>query len=360
MIDSLEYKPNLKEAVARMKRFWNLEEPLDRVPVEIYLPMSDERKADGSFFGRLNEYMELMEEYFKRHSEVDDEYFPQLAPQYGHAAISALCGSQIKVLSHTVWSVPFIDDLAMADDLFIDWENDWGKRFREDYEIIIERSKGKYATGPYEIEGVSDTYSALRGPEKMFYDFYDNPSGAHKLAGRITDILIEFGKWCNKNIAQRQNILGGLTNVYGIWMPEDSCITTEDASVMYSRQFYCSYIKEHTQRLASAFNKTLIEVHDEGTHQIKEFGDTRGIDLMTINNPLKMDAEHRNDIRNLLGKRAFRIGAEPDEIEELLEFTGLKGILLATTASSVESARKILENIMRITQKLKKKSKEGE
>jgi len=318
MIESLEFKSNLQEAVRRMKNFWNMEEPTDRIPVIINLPKSDIRKADGSFFGKLDLYEDYMEEYFIRHSAINDEFFHQVVPQYGHAIISALCGGEITAVSHTVWSKPFINDISEAKNLVLNWDNEWERRFMEDYEKLIEKARGKYVAGIYETEGVSDTLSAIRGPENMFYDFYENPYDAWHMAKRVTDILIEFSSWNHKHIAARHNVLGGTVSLYSIWMPQGSCVTTEDASVMYSGEYYRKNIKEHTERLASSFTKTLMEVHDEGTHQIKEFGGTSGISIMTIGNPLKMKQEHREDVRKLLGSVNFYIYIQPDEIEDVM------------------------------------------
>ncbi len=352
MIEELEFKPNLKEAVTRMKRFWNLEEPSDRVPVVIRLPKSDVMKADGSFFGKLDSYIEFMEEYFERHAFVNDEYFPQVVPQYGHAIISALCGAHIIPSAHTVWSQPFIEDLRSVDDLYLNWNNEWGRKFTEDYEILMEKAKGKYITGIYETEGVSDTLSALRGSESMFYDFYDDPEGARCMAKRVTDILIEFTQWNHKFIGERQNVSGGVISVYSFWMPQGSCVTTEDASVMYSGEYYRENIKEHTERLASSFTKTLMEVHDEGVHQIREFGNTTGISIMAIGNPLKMEKRYRDDIRKLLGKVNFYIYVRPEEINDVLDFTGTKGIMLNISADSIKMADDIMERVCEATERV--------
>ena len=192
--------------------------------------------------------------------------------------------------------------------------------------------------GEYEIEGVSDTLAALCGAENILTDFYEDPLAADTLTGRVTDILIEFVKWNNKEIGGRQNLLSGMTTGYGIWMPRDSCVTAEDCTVMCGNIYYQNHFKAHTQKLAQSFNKTLIEVHMEGNHQIKEFGNTYGISMMTIENLSDMDSEYRNDIKTLLGKRNFLINTHPDHMEKVLEFTGIKGIMLAIDAPSAQEA----------------------
>lgn len=349
MPSGLEFKPNLAEAVERMRRLWNLEEPLDRVPVHIALPAPPGKRADGSFFGRLDDYLAHQEESFRRHAQVCDEQLPVVHPQYGHALISALCGSPVQVVSETLWSVPILRELSEIGGLRLDWDNDWGRRFRADYERLLEWARGRCAVSAYEVEGVSDTMAALRGATQLCLDFADAPDAVDRFAEKVTDLLIEFGRWNNEHVGARQDLLGGVALDWRLWMPRDSIGFTEDHSVMYSRELYRRFIKPRDARLASSFTRTLLEVHAEGNHQIAEFGEIEGVSMMPIQNPLKMRPEHADAVKNLLGRKAFSIGAPPGEIEDLLQFTGTRGILLATSAADVTEVGRLLHDLERWT-----------
>ena len=129
----MQYKPNLNDTVERMKCFWDLAEPKDRIPIIIHLPAMREDIFDGSFFGKTEEYVKYMEDCFKQKSFIMDDYIPQVTPQFGHAIIAALCGAKINADSKTLWVHPHICDLAAADTLFLDWQNEWGRKFLIEY-----------------------------------------------------------------------------------------------------------------------------------------------------------------------------------------------------------------------------------
>ena len=118
---------------------------------------------------------------------------------------------------------------------------------------------------------------------------------------------------------------------------------------MLSPGLYRRHIKEHDRRLTSAFTAALLEVHAEGNHQIAEFGQVDGVTLMVIENPLRMRPQHREAVRQLLGKKEFYISVAADEIEDVLEFTGTRGVLLGLSAETPEQAREILGRLERIT-----------
>jgi len=349
---SLEFKRNLSETVERMKLFWAMEEPEDRVPIQIFVPKHEDG-PDGTFFDRRDDYIKNMEAHFAEQAKIMDDSIPTVAPQYGHALISALCGSPIKCYNQTVWSVPIIDNANQADELYIDWDRPWSQKILADYNYFLERSRGRYAVGEYEIEGISDTMSALRGAEGVLTDFMVDPIAANKLASRVTDILIEFAEWNHKHIGSKQELLGGISTVYRFWMPAMSGVTTEDHMVMVSSQYYEEHVQPHTARLASSLTKTLMEIHQEGMHHITAMAETKGVDLLTCH-PFRLNDEQQEAMRRQLGKKYFRMGCCPDTVHDILAFTGLKGILLCYQAETVRDAEIMLAAVEKATQRIKK------
>jgi hypothetical protein len=194
--------------------------------------------------------------------------------------------------------------------------------------------------------------SALRGATEHITDMLDQPDKAFDFAGRVTALLIEFGRWGNECIGDRQEEIGGTATGWRVWMPRGAMYFSEDASVMYSSDFYRRHIKPLDQRLTSAFTKTILEVHQEGNHQITEFGGLSGVSLMTIEGFSRMRPEHKLALRQLLGRKAFYFAVRPEEVEETLAFAGTRGVMLALSAPDVPTAHTILHDLERTTQRL--------
>ena len=354
---TMRSKPNFAEAVERMRRLWNLEAPLDRVPAAVRLPAPApprglEFVTDGTFFGDLPGYLAHEEERHARQSGVPDEWFPTVCPRYGHALIATLCGSPLRAQAETTWSTPIIQNWSPLDKLGLDFENEWGRRYRSDLETLLDWAAGRCAVSVYEVEGISDTMSALRGAERLCFDFADAPDEVHRFAGRVTDILIAFGKWQAEHVEAKQDLLGGCAVDWRLWMPAGSICTAEDASVLFGRDRYREFIKEEARRLTASFTRTLLEVHAEGVHQLPEFGDVEGVSMMTIQNPLRMAPEHRDTVRQLLGRKAFYIPCATEEVEDLLAFTGTRGVYVVTNVNTTVEARQFLRDLEKWTAKL--------
>ena len=350
----MRYKPNLPEAVERMRRLWAMEPPLDRVPCSVRLPAPDPPGGrrpikDASSLGDLDGYLSWQAERFRLRAEVPDDWIPTVGPRYGHALISALCGSPIRVEAETTWSVPIIEDWHQVDALRLDFENEWGRRFRAELDVMLDWAAGRCAVEVYEVEGISDTMSALRGAERMCTDFHDAPEQAHRFAQKVTDLLIAWGRWNVENVGAQQDVGGGISTGWCLWMPAGSICLAEDATVLFGPELYRRFILEEERRLTKAFTRTLLEVHAEGNHQIPEFGDVEGVSMMAIQNPLRMAPEDRDTVKALLGRKAFRISCKPDEVEKLLAFMGTRGVYLSLSAGSIREARALLGDLERWT-----------
>ena len=350
----MEFKPNLDEAAERMRRLWAMADPLDRVPCVIRLPSpappgGARPLRDASFLGQTETYLRWREEAFRAQAGVPDESIPCVGPRYGHALVSALLGSPIRWEAETTWSVPIVEDWSQVEDLRLDFDNAWGRRFRADLETMLDRAAGRYAVEVYEVEGVSDTMAALRGAQRLCTDLHDAPDPVRRFASKVADLLIEFGRWNLRHCGEVQDLAGGVTTGWALWMPAGSVCTAEDATVLISPEAYRAFVQPAQRRLAGAFAATLLEVHAEGEHQLSEFGRVEGVTMMAIRNPLRMPPERREAVRALRGRKAFFVACRPDEAADLLAFTGARGVCLSLPARNPSEARALLDDLKRWT-----------
>lgn len=341
----MRYKPGLDETIERLRRFWMLADPLDRIPCSITLPAPPRPGMDGAFFDNLGEYLTFQEDIFINQMQVADDRLPVVYPQYGHALIGALCGSPIRHEAGTIWTSPIIEDWDDLDSFFLDFNSEHGEKCRSQYETLLDWANGNCAVARYETEGVTDTMSALRGAQHLLYDMIDSPDQVKHFAHIVTDILIDFCHWNFEHVANRQNLCGGSASNWGLWHPARSIHMAEDSSVLMSPDAFRTFIKPEVQRLTSEFPRTLMEVHHEGNHQIPEFGDIDGIGLLVIENPLHMPPKDQEAILALQESKAFMFGCEPAEIEAALRLMGKRGIYITTNAATPSDAQELLAAI---------------
>ena len=352
----MKYKPNLAESAERMRRFWFLEEPQDRVPCKILLPPPpfEGMIFDGTFFGNREGYLAYREEWFRRQSQVPDDWLPIVNPQYGHALISALCGAPIRAGARTVWSMPMLEEWDQLDTLALDFESEYGRRFRADYEFLLEWGHERCGVAHYEIEGVSDTMSALRGAERLCLDYVEAPEQVHRFAEKVADILIEWGQWGRAHVDACQDLGGGSATYWGLWGVSGMIETAEDATVLVSPDIYREFIQEPQRRFSSQFTRALLEVHREGNHQLAGFAEVDGVTALACQNPLHMAPKYQEVALSLRGRKAFYTGGSPAEWEATLELLGTRGVFLGTQVDTVEEAQALLRDVEKWTKRYRR------
>lgn len=352
----MKYKPNLAESAERMRRFWYLEEPLDRVPCKVLLPEPpfEGTMLDGTFFGNLEGYLAYQEEWFRRQSQVPDDFLPIVHPVYGHALISAVCGSPIQAAARTVWSVPIVEHWEQLDSLRLDFDSEYGQRFRADYEFLLEWAHGKCAVSHYEVEGVSDTMSALRGAERLCLDYVEAPEQVQRFAEKVADLLIEWAQWGHAHVDARQDLCGGAATCWGMWAVPGMIETAEDATVMIGPGTYREFVREPQRRLTSIFTRALLEVHQEGNHQLAEFAQVEGVTALACQNPLHMLPKYQEVALSMSGRKAVYTGCAPGEIVDILGQCGPRGLFLVTYVDSVEEAHALLQDLERWTKRYRR------
>ncbi len=89
--------------------------------------------------------------------------------------------------------------------------------------------------------------------------------------------------------------------------------TAEDATVLIGPETYREFIREPQRRLTSHFTRVLLEVHQEGNHQLAEFAEVEGVTALACQNPLFMPPKYQEVALSLRGRKAFYVGASPAE-----------------------------------------------
>ena len=342
----MKYKPNLAESAERMRRFWFLEEPQDRVPCKILLPPPpfEGMIFDGTFFGNQEGYLAYREEWFRRQSRCPMIGFPSCGIPSTVAPRSPRCAGLRCRPRAPVWSMPMLEEWDRLDSPdSLDFESKkYGRRFRADYEFLLEWGHERCGVAHYEIEGVSDTMSALRGAERLCLDYVEAPEQVHRFAEKVADILIEWGQWGRAHVDARQDLGGGSATYWGLWGVSGMIETAEDATVLVSPDIYREFIQEPQRRFSSQFTRALLEVHREGNHQLAGFAEVDGVTALACQNPLHMAPKYQEVALSLRGRKAFYTGGSPAEWEATLELLGTRGVFLGTQVDTVEEAQALL------------------
>lgn len=184
----LETKPDFNRCMQRIYA-WYEGEVLDRAPVRFYGHNADFERAAQADRG----WGSLKERWFDAQFQVDafeagldgapllGETFPIFWPNLGPEVYAAFFGMQLHYGETTSWATHIIDDLAMIDDLAIDWDNEYLRGIDAITDEALARCGRRFLVGYTDLHPGIDCAASLRGSAQLCLDFYDNPDRAKQL-----------------------------------------------------------------------------------------------------------------------------------------------------------------------------------
>jgi hypothetical protein len=180
----LKTKPDFDEVKQRWNAFWN-DEVLDRPMVCAMAPKDGGRKLvdiNGQRYwnpctGDYKTQLDLLDEWAEKTHFMGD-LIPHFSPDHGPDQFGAWMGSELKFSPDNIWT-------NWAEPVLEDWESFLPVSLKEDNpvwqsvlkysQLLKERGEGKYIVGMADLHSHMDAFSALRHPDKLCIDLYDDP-----------------------------------------------------------------------------------------------------------------------------------------------------------------------------------------
>jgi len=216
--------------------------------------------AQEAAFGRT---LTAEREEYGAELAVSGDVFAPVAPYSLVPWVEAIlgCPIQVSLKAHSMWSLPPYQHLGQIDQITADPA--WLDKLREFTAFLVEHSGGRFLVTQTLMRGVSDMLEALVGGEGLGLAIYDDPVKFHEIAAQCAELFIQIARAQLELIPRFQ---GGLSNPFGIWAPGSSIRTQDDASALLSAAQYAEFILPHQERIAAAFDYSVIHLHSACLH----------------------------------------------------------------------------------------------
>jgi hypothetical protein len=112
---------------------------------------------------------------------------PGVHPNLGPEVFSAFYGAEMEYGESTSWSIPNLEDWDNADELEMDWENEYFEKLVELTEALLEAGQWKFYTGVTDLHPGGDAIAAFRDPARLATDLIKHPEEVKKLVDRVTE-----------------------------------------------------------------------------------------------------------------------------------------------------------------------------
>lgn len=340
---------NLPETQARLENWWAYGEQkypcLKAVQLgdeDAGLPETDDLRrwwADVDFV--IKRQMTLME---------NQEYLGTAVPYHyvnlGASAMAAVLGAEMKYVNrNTIWAHPTLTAL----DEVLDVRLDRGNYFYQMVGEITRRSaalaKDHHFVTLFALGGAADSAAGLYGSENLLRDMIQNPQSVARALATMTELWLEALDETSGLIAESGN--AGMVGWTGVWAPGTTFPMQEDFSYMIGSEMFERLCLPQIRRMADALEYPMY--HLDGRGAVKHVDSLLKVDrLKAIQwepGAGGGDIKQWYDlIKHILShQRSVQVSARAEEVDDLIENVGPRGLLIGIADPGTEKAARLFD-----------------
>ena len=355
----LEYKPDADKAIARTKAWWN-KAILDRATIQVTAPKPNPKPLPEKHHATLRErWMDVDYVVNRAAVEISNTYYPaeQLPcfwPNLGPEVLTACYGAELEFGENTSWSKPILLDWADTPKLHLNFESEYLQTILAMQQHAFEIGKGKFLVGLTDIHAGGDLAASFRDPQQFCFDVLEEPECVRALLKQIWNAFFDFYEVQHKLLLQHGQTL--TTS----WQPMFDAngryyIPSNDFSIMISNEMFRDYFIPEIVAEIEWLDRSIYHLDGPGALRhldtLLEIKKLDGIQFVYGDGakPASRWLHVYQKIQDA-GKN-IHVWIEPNELEAFMDALNPEGVMLHTTAGSVEEADDLVKRVSRWTKK---------
>jgi len=262
------YCENWEQIQKKYEEFWARENH-DRPLIRIEVLKDEPAKAPVSNHATLRErwmdteYMLKYENWKMQNTLYLGEAFPRLHPFLGPDYFATAYGAELEFGEETSWAKPCItdEDVEHHEKFVANVQNVYYKKMEELTKAAVEDGRDKYIVAVSDLHPGGDALAALRGPQNLCFDVYDNPEFIKK---GVMELLPGFCQEYERLYQMTTKYQKGSTNYMGLWHPGRWYPPCCDFSCMISEEQYEELIVEEIEKEVAFLDASIYHLDGPG------------------------------------------------------------------------------------------------
>lgn len=355
----LEYKPDADKAIARMDAWWN-KAIIDRATIQVTAPKPDPQPLPAKQHATLRERWMDIEYVVERAAvEISNTYYPaeQLPcfwPNLGPEVLTACYGAELEFGETTSWSKPILHDWAGIPKLQLNFESEYLQTLLAMQRLALETGKGKFVVGLTDIHPGGDLAASFRDPQQLCFDVLEEPENVSALLKHIWNAFFDFYDVQHKLLIEHGQTL--TTS----WLPLFDAngryyIPSNDFSIMISNEMFREFFVPEIVAEIEWLDRSIYHLdgpgalrHLDALLEIKKLDAIQfvyGDGAKPASRWLHVYQKIQDAGKNIHG------WIEPNELDTFMDALNPEGVMLHTSAGSIEEADVLVKRVSRWTKK---------
>lgn len=360
-LGELEYKSDWPESARRLEAWWD-REVLDRAVIQVSAPKDGVTRrqipAPPTIEERWTnvEYAVEVANERLRTTYFGGDAFPMYFANLGPDVFAGYLGCDIIFGESTSWSVPLIEDWEKAPPLRLDPENRWWKLTLEMTRAAVEIGAGRFIVGLTDLHGGLDAVAALRDPQNLALDLIEHPAEVKRAIDDLIPVWFDLYEGMRKLINPR---IPGTTSWLSTWTAGRCYPVSCDFICMISKEMFGEFELKDLLAETDWLDRSIF--HLDGPAAIRHLDTLLEIPRIHAIQWVPGDKVPREPMTKWLpllkriqaAGRGLHLSVTPDEVEPLLAELQPEGLILQTSTSTEEEARRLVRRVEELTPRRK-------
>jgi len=244
---------------------------LSRLPAKALEP------ADIDFELFREDYERLFADHKGTGADVPWAAFPLMVVPW----LEAICGCPIQHRDGNIWAEPWLEDYDRLEEKGLRLDHAWLDRLVAFTRWLVDLSAGRFPVALSLLRGPMDVLAAMRGAQRLVFDFYDRPGPVARLLDRLATVWVQA---VQAQLAQIRPFAGGYSfSVQTLWARRPGGWFQEDAIAYSSPRFYRRLSRDPEARLSQALPLTGIHLHSPALFTVDDLVEMPDLDVIEVN-----------------------------------------------------------------------------
>ena len=260
----------------------------------------------------------------------------------GSSAMCGLLGARMEFVDkETIWAYPNLESVEQVAEIILDRKDDHYLRALEITRRSVALAEGHHYVSHIALEGVTDILAGLYGTENLLMDLVSKPNEVARALENVKRIWIDLFNEEEALFARTGNV--GRIGWAGIWAPGSHFPLQEDFTYMISNAMYRKYVIPHLRDQIDAMQYPFYHLDGMGAlnhlNSLLEIKPLRAIQWVPGSGKERIAQWYGVIERILRAGKSVECFARADEVDDLVQHVGARGLLINVEASKEEAER---------------------
>jgi hypothetical protein len=297
--------------------------------------------------------VDFWDRLFGERAAIEDDSMPAAyLSEFDQGLYGGLLGGEVRFLAHAevgwISSMvpPLMKDWSEFDRLHFDASNPWWRRYRNQLDVFVDRSRGKWGISHFILIDSLNFVFELVGATQTYLSVEECPENVRRAIDFAYDLNVRVHREFFEVVPM---FAGGTFSNFAQWIPGRIVSESLDPFHMTSVAYFERWGREPAERILGTFDGGVIHIHGNGRHLLEAAATLKGLKAILLLDDLRFPKafDVLGDLKARIGDVPAAVFADYPKFVERLDRRDLPGGVMyqVNSVPDIATANRLMEKV---------------